>query len=123
MVCDSRSCEKARFEFAEDELCLRVQRRNAARVVWMKMGKEYCLWVNVHADELGRQIFTLALPIGHAVRPIEQRHRLGVIAVRWVLREGIVEPRVDEKIPEARMVYSMHKNGEISWHMVTLGLF
>src|SRR5215467_9754534 len=123
MVCDSCSCEEARFEFSEDELRLRVQRRNTARVVWMKMCKEDCLWVNVHSDELGSQIFTLALTISHAVGPIEQRHRLCVIAVWWAFREGIVESRVDEKIPKARMMYPMHKNGEISWHMITLGLF
>src|SRR5215510_3519910 len=123
MVRDNRSREKAWFEFTEDELCLRIQRRNAARVVWMKMCKEHCLWVNVQSDELGSQIITLALPVGHAVGPIEQSHRLCVITVRRVFREGVVEPRIDEEIPKARMMCPMHKSGKISRHVIALGLF
>ena len=67
------------------------------------MCKEHGLWVNVQSDELGSEIFTLVLPVGHAVR------------------EGIVEPRIDEEIPKARMVYPMDKSGEISRHMIALG--
>src|SRR6516164_146311 len=79
--------------------------------------------MNVQSYELGSQIFTLALPVGHSVDPIEQRHRLCVIAVRRVFCEGIVEPRIDEEIPKARMMYPMDKNGEISRHVIALGLF
>ena len=79
--------------------------------------------MNVQSDELGSQIFTVALAIGHPVRPVKQRHGLCVITVRRVLRERIVETRVDAEVPKTRMMYPMHKNGEVPRHMIALGLF
>jgi hypothetical protein len=54
--------------------------------------------VNAQAGELCRQIFTRLLPVGDAVDPIEEPHRLGVIAVRRMFREGVVETCVDQEV-------------------------
>jgi len=69
-------------------------------VIGVKMREERRLRVNIQARELLCQIHARLLPVGHAVGPIEQLHRLGVIAVRWMFREGVVEARVDQKVAE-----------------------
>src|SRR5262252_8766721 len=118
MVRDSGSCQKARFGLAENELSLWIQCGNAACVIGMEMGEKYCPRVNVQTGELRRQIFASLLAVRHAIEPIEELHRLGVIAVRRMFREGVVESCVDEEVSEAGMVYPMNQNCEISRHMI-----
>jgi hypothetical protein len=71
---------------------------------------------------LCREIFARLLAIGHAIGSIEELHRLGVIAVRRVFREGVVEARVDEEVSEAGMVNPMNQSGKISRFMIALCL-
>jgi hypothetical protein len=91
-------------------------------MIGVEMREEHRLRVNVQARELCRQVHARLLPVGNAVGPIEQLHRLGVIAVGRMLREGVVEARVDQEVSEAGMVYPMHQYGEIARNMVAVGL-
>jgi hypothetical protein len=90
VVRDSRSRQKSSFGLAEDKLGLRPECGNAG-VVRMEMREEHRLRMNAQTRELRGQIRTRLLPVGHAVNPIEEPHRLGVIAVRWMFREGLIE--------------------------------
>jgi len=57
----------------------------------MEMREELSLWVNVHARELRGEICSSLLAIGHAVDPVEQFHRVGVVAVWRIFRERVVK--------------------------------
>src|SRR5215469_5331035 len=122
MVRDSCSCQKARFSLAENELSLWTQSGNAPCVIGMEMCEKYRPRMNIQAGELRRQIFAWLLAVGHAIDPIKELHRFGVVAVRRVFREGVVEACVDEEVSEARMVYPMNQNGKVSRRMIALGL-
>src|SRR5215469_3597448 len=123
MVRDCGSSQKARFNLAKNELRLWIQRGNAACMVRMEVREKYRPRVNVQKRELRREIFAWLLAIGHAIDPIKELHRLGVIAVRRMFREGVVEARVDEYVSEAWMMYPMNQNGKIARRMIALGLF
>jgi hypothetical protein len=68
----SGSCQKARFELAENELSLWTQCGNTSGVIGMEMCEKYCPRVNVQTRELRRKI--LALPL--------QKYRADVLAHR-----------------------------------------
>ncbi len=70
----------------------------------------------------GGQVHARLLPVGHAVGPIEQLHRPGVISVGRIFREGVVEARVDQEVAEAGMVYPVNQYGEVARRMVAVGL-
>jgi len=86
------------------------------------MRDKHRLRVRVQACELRREINTRLLPIGQAIDPIEQPHRLGVIAVRRMFREGIIEARIDQEVSEAGMAYPVNQHGEVARHMIAVGL-
>src|SRR5262245_66448006 len=88
----------------------------------MEVREKHGLWVNVAVGELRGQICARLLPVRHAVDPIEQLHSLGVIAIRWMFREGVVEAAVDQEVSETRMVYPMYQRCEIARNMIAVGL-
>jgi carboxymethylenebutenolidase len=88
----------------------------------VEMRDKHRLRVRVQACELRREINTRLLPIGQAIDPIEQPHRLGVIAVRRMFREGIIEARIDQEVSEAGMAYPVNQHGEVARHMIAVGL-
>lgn len=89
-------------------------------MIGMKMCEKHCPRMNIETDELRPQIFSWQLVVGHAIDPIEELHRLCVIAVRGMFREGVVETCVDEEVSEAGVVDPMDQNSEISWRMIAL---
>src|ERR1700683_702417 len=86
------------------------------------MGEEQRLTAEVQTRELRPQIQARFLPVGDAVGPSEELHRLGVAAVGRMFGEGVVEARVDQEVAEAGMVYPVNQHGEIARRMVAVGL-
>jgi hypothetical protein len=122
MIRDSGPCQRASFGLAENKLGLSAECGNAAGVIGMEMGEKHRLRLNVQARELRRQICTRLLPVGHAVNPVEELHRIGVITVRRMFGEGVVEARVDQEVSKVWMVYPVHQHGEIARPMIAVGL-
>src|ERR1035438_4240144 len=100
VVRDGGARQKAGFGLAENKLGLGPESGNAPGMIGVEMREEHRLRVNVQARELCRQVHARLLPVGNAVGPIEQLHRLGVIAVGRMLREGVVEAVSIRKSPK-----------------------
>jgi hypothetical protein len=69
-------------------------------VIGMEMLEKHRLRVNPPARQLRLQIFTRFLP--------------GIIAVRRMFREGVVEASVDQEVSETGMAHPMNQHGEIA---------
>ena len=122
MVCDGGARQKVRFGLAEDKFSLWIQRGNTSGVIGMEVREKYLLRANIQMGKLRREIFASWLVVGHAIDPIVEFHRLGVVAVRRMARKGVIESCVDEEVSEARMVYPMNENSEIAGRMIALSL-
>jgi hypothetical protein len=122
VICDSGSRQKAKFGLSENQLSLGPECRDARGVIWMQMREKHRLWMNIVMRELRRQVCAGHLPVRDAIDPIEQPHRFGVIAIRWVSGEGVIEGGVDQEVSEAGMVYPMRQRSQISRNVIAVGL-
>lgn len=122
MVRDRCPRQETGFGFAKNKFGLRPECGNATGMIRVEMCKKHRLGVQVQARELRPEIRARLLRIRDAVDPIKKYHRLGVISVGRMLRKGVVEACIHQKVTEAGMVYPMNQDGEIARPMIAIGL-